>query len=419
MVGMRLNRLTLVFLACGALGCGGEALRANRWQRAALSAQEASALVADNFRLAAAQYDHLLSRIAFKDGLPRSLGADGSLRLVPPSDWTSGFFPGALWYLYEFTRDEKWQALARRYTGQLEMQQWNKGTHDTGFMMYCSYGNAYRLTGDAHDLPILLQTARSLSSRFLTTVGCLRSWDWGPWKYPVIIDNMMNLELLYFAARQGAERMFADLANSHARRTDQNHFREDGSSFHVVDYHPQDGAVLSRGTHQGYADSSAWARGQAWGLYGFTMAFRETGDPAYLQRARKAADFILGNPHLPEDLVPYWDHDAPGLPDAPRDASAAAITCSALYELGALLGADGVSYLDAADRLLMSLSGPDYRASAGENGGFILKHCVGNWPEHSEIDVPLSYADYYFLEANLRRLRLGQQAFAVGSGSLF
>ena len=166
-------------------------------------------------------------------------------------------------------------------------------------------------------------------------------------------------------------------------------------------------------------DSSAWARGQAWGLYGFTMAFRETGDPAYLQRARKAADFILGNPHLPEDLVPYWDHDAPGLPDAPRDASAAAITCSALYELGALLGADGVSYLDAADRLLMSLSGPDYRASAGENGGFILKHCVGNWPEHSEIDVPLSYADYYFLEANLRRLRLGQQAFAVGSGSLF
>jgi len=335
-----------------------------------------------------------------KPFLPRSLDEEGRIMLVSGGDWCSGFYPGCLWQMYELTGETSWETLARAYTGKLEQQQWNTSDHDIGFRMMCSYGNGYRLTGDSTYRQILIRSARSLITRYNDTVGCIRSWDWNQdvWKFPVIIDNMMNLELLFLATRETGDSLFHRIALRHARTTMQHHFRPDHSSWHVVDFDPGTGAVRMRVTHQGYSDESAWARGQAWGLYGFTMTYRFTEDPEFLDRAEKIASFILGHPNLPEDHVPYWDYDAPGIPDEPRDASAAAITASALLELSGY-SPEGDRYRDAALKILESLSSPAYLSARGENKGFLLDHSTGNRPGNSEVDVPIIYADYYFLEA--------------------
>jgi uncharacterized protein YyaL (SSP411 family) len=234
-------------------------------------------------------------------------------------------------------------------------------------------------------------------------VGLIRSWDFGRWKYPVIVDNLMNLELLTFAARESGDGRLHDIAVAHADNTLQNHFRPDHSSYHVVDYNPTNGNDLRKMTQQGAADDSAWARGQAWGLYGYTAMYRETGRRAYLTQATNIANYILNHPRLPADKIPYWDFDAPGIPEVPRDASAAAIISSALIELSGLVEPTAAQkYLSLARQQLLSLSSPAYRAQPGEAGDFILKHSVGSHPERREIDVPLNYADYYFLEALLR-----------------
>jgi rhamnogalacturonyl hydrolase YesR len=336
--------------------------------------------------------------------LPRTF-ENGKLVTIPTRDWTSGFFPGSLWYLFEATGDAKWRAAAEKFTAFLEPEQHNTKTHDVGFILYCSYGNGLRLTGNEAYRPILLNGAKSLSTRFNTTVGAIKSWDHGvgTFTYPVIIDNMMNLELLCWAAREGPAERYRDIARRHADVTLKNHFRADGSSFHVVDYDPADGHVIKRVTHQGTADGSAWARGQAWGLYGYTVMYRETKDPRYLAQAQTIAALIMNHPRLPADKVPYWDFDAPTIPNAPRDASAAAITCSALLELRTFVGPeDAAKYSAFAEAQLRSLASPAYLATPGSNGGFILMHSTGNHPKKSEIDTPLNYADYYFLEALLR-----------------
>jgi unsaturated chondroitin disaccharide hydrolase len=348
----------------------------------------------------------LATSVGDTDRHPRTLEPDGRLRLAPPREWTSGFYPGLLWLLYEHTRKPEWADRARRATAALESQQSNGGTHDLGFMLYCSYGNGYRLTSDAAYKPVLLHAAETLSGRFNPTVGCIRSWDFGRWSFPVIIDNMMNLELLFWASNAGGDKLFRDVAVRHAQTTLKNHFRDDGSSFHVVSYDPKSGAVEEKGTHQGFAAGSAWARGQVWGLYGYTMTYRETKDPKFLAAAVRIADFLLGHRNLPADGVPYWDFDAPDIPKAPRDVSAAAIMASALLELATFEGVDHSKYTAAADRILASLSSPPYRSErVGDNQGFILGHSVGNLPGKSEIDVPITYADYYYVEALLRVLR--------------
>ena len=348
----------------------------------------------------------LATSVGDTDRHPRTLEPDGRLRLAPPREWTSGFYPGLLWLLYEHTRKPEWADRARRATAALESQQSNGGTHDLGFMLYCSYGNGYRLTSDAAYKPVLLHAAETLSGRFNPTVGCIRSWDFGKWSFPVIIDNMMNLELLFWASNAGGDKLFRDVAVRHAQTTLKNHFRDDGSSFHVVSYDPKSGAVEEKGTHQGFAAGSAWARGQVWGLYGYTMTYRETKDPKFLAAAVRIADFLLGHRNLPADGVPYWDFDAPDIPKAPRDVSAAAIMASALLELATFEGVDHSKYTAAADRILASLSSPPYRSErVGDNQGFILGHSVGNLPGKSEIDVPITYADYYYVEALLRVLR--------------
>jgi unsaturated chondroitin disaccharide hydrolase len=353
----------------------------------------------------AKQYEWMLAHLPADPAkpLPRTY-EHGKLVTVATRDWTSGFFPGSLWYLFEATGDNKWRTAAEKFTGLLEPEQHNTRTHDVGFILYCSYGNGLRLTGNAAYKPVLLQGASSLTTRFNPTIGSLKSWDWSKvWEFPVIVDNMMNLELLMWAARERANPTFREVAVRHADTTLANHFRDDGSSFHVVDYSPADGLVKSRVTHQGIADASAWARGQAWGLYGFTVMYRETKDPRYLAQARKIAAFVMNHPRLPADKVPYWDFDDPKIPQAPRDSSAAAIICSALLELRTFVPADEAArYAAFAEAQLRSLSSPAYLAETGTNGGFILKHATGNHPRNSEVDTPLNYGDYYFLEALLR-----------------
>lgn len=341
---------------------------------------------------------------------PRTLSSDGNLVLVPAKDWTSGFFPGELWFLYEFTGDKKWEEQARTFTAQLEKEKLNGGTHDMGFKIYCSYGNGYRLTKDPAYKDIIIQSAKTLSTRFNPAVGCIRSWDHNAdkWQFPVIIDNMMNLELLFAATCLTGDSSFYKIAVSHANTTMKNHFRSDYSSYHVIDYDPATGKVLHKQTHQGYADESSWARGQAWGVYGYTMCYRETKKPKYLEQAEKIASFILNNKRLPQDFIPYWDFDAPNIPNEPRDASAAAIIASAFYELSQY-SAIGKFYQKKADQIISNLTSY-YRSPIGQNRGFILLHSTGSKPMNSEVDVPLNYADYYYLEALLRSKKLKEKS---------
>jgi unsaturated chondroitin disaccharide hydrolase len=339
---------------------------------------------------------------------PRTLTASGELVMVASRDWTSGFFPGVLWFLNEYTGQAKWKNAAKNYTANIEREKTNGGTHDMGFKIYCSFGTGYRLTKDPAYRDVIIQAAKTLSTRFNPTVGCIKSWDnRKEWKFPVIIDNMMNLELLFEAAKLTGDSSFYRIAVSHANTTMKNHYRNDNSSFHVVDYDPETGQVLHRVTHQGYSDESAWSRGQAWGLYGYTMCYRETKNPAYLKQAEKIASFLLKNPNLPADLVPYWDFNAPGIPNEPRDASAGAIMASAFFELSTY-SKNGKLYKSTADKIVSSLTN-HYHSPIGENRGFILLHSTGSKPANSEVDVPLNYADYYYLEALLRAKKLKEK----------
>lgn len=337
---------------------------------------------------------------------PRSVSADGKLMMVPARDWTSGFFPGVLWYLFDLTGDVQWKEKAIAYTSKIEPEKWNAGTHDMGFKIYCSFGNGYRLTNDQAYREVIIQSAKTLSKRFNSKTGCIRSWDHSgdKWAYPVIIDNMMNLELLFAAAKITGDSLFYRMAVSHANTTMKNHFRPDNSSYHVIDYDSITGKVLQKNTHQGYSHESAWSRGQAWGLYGYTMCYRETKDIKYLRQAEQIAGFIFNHPNLPKDLVPYWDYNVPGIPNEPRDASAAAITASALYELGNY-SSNGKNYRGVANKIVQNLTSK-YRAVAGGSCGFILIHCTGSKPSETEVDVPLNYADYYYLEALMRQKKL-------------
>jgi len=334
---------------------------------------------------------------------PRSSNPDGTPILVDGKNWVSGFFPGNLWMMYKLQGDEKWKDAAIKWTEALNEQQYNTGTHDVGFVINCSYGNGLKLTKNDKYAPVIIQAARSLMTRYNPTVGCTKSWDWSnEWQFPVIIDNIMNMELLFEASKLIGDESFKKAAIHHAKTTMKNHYRPDNSSYHVVDYNPETGEVLKKFTHQGSSDSSAWARGQAWGLYGYTMCYRETGDQEFLDQAEKIASFIMNNPNTPQDLIPYWDYDAPGIPDEPRDASAAAIISSALLELSEYSPDNGDKYYNYAVIILRNLSSDEYLASGGSNNYFILKHSTGHKPKDSEIDAPLVYGDYYYLEALLR-----------------
>lgn len=341
---------------------------------------------------------------------PVTLNPDGSVYYCNLSDWRCGFFPGSIWYLYEMTGDKTLLPIARKYTETLEDAKNITWNHDVGFMIYCSFGNGLRLTGDSTYKNVIVKAAQSLSTRFHPVAGIVQSWDTNNgwiaergWECPVIIDNMMNLELLFAATRLSGDSTFYKIAVSHADRTMKEQYRPDGSCYHVIDYSLKDGSVLHRHTAQGYSHESAWSRGQAWGIYGFTMCYRETGDRKYLNLALKAVDFMFHHKNTPKDLIFYWDMDAPKIPNDYRDASAAACIASALYEISTMDVENPQIYKDYADRIMKSLASPAYRAQLGTNGNFLLMHCVGSIPHNGEIDVPLNYADYYFLEALKRK----------------
>ncbi|HMM18275.1 MAG TPA: glycoside hydrolase family 88 protein, partial [Petrimonas sp.] len=302
-----------------------------------------------------------------------------------------------------------WKPMAVKYTEALDTIQYYTGNHDVGFMIYCSYGNGLRLVGTEAYKGVVLNAAKSLSTRYIPEAGVIQSWNANKskdWECPVIIDNMMNLELLFEATKLSGDSSFYRIAVTHADNTLKNHYRPDYSTWHVIDYSKSDGSIRHRNTHQGYSDESAWSRGQAWGVYGFILCYRETGDRKYLDQAEKALNFIANHPNYPEDGIPYWDFDSPDIPDTQRDVSAGAILASALYELSTY--SDKMDYKAWADKIVTSLSSPAYRAPLGENGDFLLMHSVGSLPHNSEVDVPLNYADYYFLEALKRKKDLGK-----------
>lgn len=379
------------------------------------------------FTAAEMQYLKMLENSEDLSKYPRTATATGETKYVPISDWTGGFWPGSLWYVYEYTKNEQWKKAAEKWTASLEKNQFNTSHHDIGFMMFDSYGNGYRITKNETYLPILVQSAKSLITRYSPTVGSIQSWNKRKsndgktdWEFPVIIDNMMNLELLFFVSRYTKDPVYKNIAIKHAETAMKNHIRPDYSSYHLVNYDKSTGKVLHQQTVQGFSDNSQWARGQGWGIYGFTTVYRETKDKRFLITAQKMADFFLDHKNLPEDKVPYWDFNVgqagfnPKWPfdpnkynPIPRDASAAALTASALFELSTYSKKKlKKKYYSAAVSIINALASDKYLASPGTNGNFILKHSVGHMQKDSEVNAPLVYADYYFLEALLRYKKL-------------
>ncbi len=354
---------------------------------------------------ATSQYARAVQSLSDTTKIPVHGRADGTWIQKGTSDWVSGFFAGILWQFYEYTNEPFWEREARRWTTLLENEKFNRETHDLGFMLYNSFGNGYRLTKDEQFQRILLQGVESLISRFNPNVGTIKSWNSTPEDHLTIIDNMMNLEYLFWASKVSGDLKYREIAGRHADMTLKNHFRSDGSSYHVLNYDPQIGEVKAKRTAQGYSDESSWARGQVWGGYGFTMMYRETGDPRYLEIAQKTLDRFIER--LPDDIVPYWDFDAPNIPNEPKEASAAAIAASALLELSTYVSDSNHKnrYYRTAVALLEELSTERYLATAG-NYQCLLLHSNGSVAAGVDVDVNVTYADYYFIEALLRLKKL-------------
>ncbi|MCJ8164294.1 glycoside hydrolase family 88 protein [Pontibacter sp. E15-1] len=355
-----------------------------------------------------------LAEIPAYDSIPRNISpGQKQWNYVTINDWTSGFWPGILWYSYESSGDEQIKEKAIAFTEALKpILVQNKWDHDLGFMYYCSYGNGYRITKNPAYKEVLLAAADSLVTLYNPKVGTILSWpgmvEKMNWPHNTIADNMMNLELLFWAAKNGRKDCY-DMAVSHAEVTMKNQIRPDNSMYHVAVYDDKGGQFIKGVTHQGYADNSMWARGQSWGIYGFTMCYRETGKEEFLETAQHLADKFIER--LPADMVPYWDYDAPNIPDEPKDASAAAITASALLELSTMGDNQELQdkYRTTAERIIASLSSDRY-LSKDQNNAFLL-HSTGHWPNKSELDVPIVYSDYYFIEAlmRLKRLNAGEK----------
>jgi hypothetical protein len=353
---------------------------------------------------AAAQFAGFRTTYTNPNNVPRA-AKNGQVTSVALSDWTSGFPGGSLWLVYEYTKDQAFRTAAESFTAALESQKNNAADHDVGFRFMSTFGNAHRLVGGDNYLNVLKTAAATLATRFRPAPKVIESWGDPQWDCPVIIDNMMNLHLWYYVAEKGGDQGLIALANQHAETTLKNHFRPDGSSFHLVNYNSSTGAVIGKQTVQGLANGSPWARGQSWGLYGYTESFVSTQKAEFLAQAQKIADYLLAQPNMPEDKVPYWDYDAPTTPGTPtpRDSSAAAIMASGLIQLSGLVAEPARSkYRDFALEVLRSLSSPAYAAALGQNNHFLLMHSTGHLPANSEIDVAINYADYYYLEALLR-----------------
>lgn len=389
-------RLVFYFLVIvGFLGCNARATDTGTVENTTISTQSTlDALVKTMVQYVdQIPYDTL--------AIPRTV-ENGKMVGQPSKNWTSGFYPGLLWQLYGYSKNEKLKEAAQKWSVPVEKEKNDGGTHDLGFKVYCPFGNAYKATKDDAYRQVFITAAHTLSTRFNPAVGAIRSWDHHAhlWDYPVIIDNMMNLEMLFEVSNLTGDSTLYHIANTHASTTLHNHFRDDNSSYHVVSYDTLTGLPALKHTHQGLHHESAWSRGQAWGLHGFTTAYRYTKNPTYLAQAEKIAKFIFTHPNLPEDLIPYWDYDAPNIPNEPRDVSAAAVAASGLLELATYSSTHAVQYRAWADKILTSLASPEHECTIAP---FFLKHSVGSVPGKFEVDAPIIYADYYYVEALLRK----------------
>lgn len=390
-----------VWIALALIGYGEKADA----QALSLKSSQKPEWVQKAFSVASNQSERMFKEVMKSSRLPRSIQKG----LVKPTDWTAGFFPGTLWYLYAYTNDTIWKVRAEQATELMNGEQFNAFDHDIGFKMYCSYGNGLLLTHNKEYQPIIFRSAKTLSSRYSYKTGLIMSWEPDKsrdWQFPVIIDNMMNLELMMEAYKLSGDTTLRQIAISHADKTMKYQYRKNLSCPHVVDYDAETGELRKYDWNNGSDDTqnSTWSRGQSWGLYGFTMMYRETGDKKYLLHAEKIADFLLSHPNMPEDGIPYWDYSAPQRSEM-RDASAAAIMASALMELSTY-SVHGEKYFNAGEKQLKSLSNPEYLAETGTHNHFILKHATGNYLRKSELDGGLSYADYYYLEGLLRYIKL-------------
>lgn len=359
-----------------------------------------------------AQVRRTLDELAQRDGgvdytmMPRNIADSAShwyCSKVTKDEWCAGFWPGILWYDYEYTNDPAIRQEAEKFTASLEYLTYEPAyDHDLGFLMFCSYGNGYRLTRNESYRQAILRSAEALSALFNPKVGTMLSWPRNVAMFGghnTIMDNMINLEMLFWAAKNGGDKKLYDMAVSHADTTMKYHFRPDYTSYHVAVYDTLTGEFVKGVTHQGYDDNSMWARGQAWAIYGYTVVYRETKEPRFLDFVQKVADVYLE--HLPDDYVPYWDFNDPAIPYAPRDASAACVVASALLELSGYVSPEkGQEYKKAAVCMLESLSSDKYRS--GKSKPAFLLHSTGNYPSHSEIDAAIIYADYYYIEALVR-----------------
>ena len=373
-----------------------------------LSVEKNSTMAEEGLEHATNQYLLLLKEAEKTDRIPRTISKSGEMHWANESfDWTEGFFPGTLWYLYEYSDKEIFKNSAKKFQSKFESHKLLTNNHDLGFIFNSSYGNALKIINNEEYKNVIIEASNSLIQRFNPKIGSLQSWDvdsgWQAkrgWEFPVIIDNMMNLELLFEASELTGNEEYKNIAITHAETTLKNHFRPNNSSYHLVDYDPENGQVRSKETAQGYSDDSSWARGQAWGLYGYTVCYRYTKDERFLDQAEKIADYIIANTTEPNQGIPYWDYDAPKTSDVKLDVSAATITASALLELSQYSETD---YAGFSDQILKTLQNPKFTTKAGESHNFILKHSVGSIPHNAEIDVPLNYADYYYVEALLRK----------------
>tara|TARA_R110001592_G_scaffold76099_2_gene229963 strand:- start:2294 stop:3466 length:1173 start_codon:yes stop_codon:yes gene_type:complete len=350
------------------------------------------------------RYSKLLSYPLDSLAFPRSYNPkEKKIKKVPSKDWTSGFYAGNIWQIYELTKNPNYKELAKKWTAFIEKEKYNDKTHDMGFKVFSSFGQGLKQDQSNQDYKeIIVKSAQTLSSRYNDTVGSIRSWDFNKekWDFPVIIDNMMNLELLFEATRISKDSSFHKIAVKHANTTLKNHFREDNSCFHVLDYNPENGAIRKKITHQGFSDASAWSRGQGWAIYGFTMAYRYTEDENYLNQAKATAAFFLNHKNLPEDGIPYWDFDAPNIPNEPRDVSAGAIVASALIELYTYTKDE--TYINYSKKFLENVQTSSYILPSDIEAPFILNHSSGDWSKRAEMDEPIVYGDYYFLETLIR-----------------
>lgn len=353
------------------------------------------------------RYEKLLHYAPDSMAFPRSYNfKKNEIKKVPSKDWTSGFYAGNLWQLYEITNNSKYKDLAKKWTAFIEKEKFNDRTHDMGFKVFCSFGKGLEHEDNQNYKDIIIKSSKTLITRYNDNVGSIRSWDFNKdiWDFPVIIDNMMNLEMLFEATRISKDSIYHKIAVKHANTTLKNHFRNDNSCYHVLDYNPENGDVRMKVTHQGFHDESSWARGQGWAIYGYTMAYRYTKDEKYLARAEATANFYLNNINLPEDGITYWDFNAPNIPEEPRDVSAATLVASGMVELYQYTKNE--KYLAYSKKVVETLKSEEYILEPTLEAPFILNHCTGNWPKNDEIDEPIVYGDYYFLETLLRLKKL-------------